>query len=172
MRAKKQDGIRNLCAVAVHLRQTMEVNAATKFAIRTVLREAINKSNENYKGNNNRKNCRYISIAATQQLLKEPNAALLSDHAIPVGRSLEEFEKMGERTIDGVVELVARYATMVLITLEEDERLRAANLVKTMPKDWQDGHELLARYMYVGIDVRPNPAPGNTAGEGSAELKR
>ncbi len=46
MRVKNKAGIENLCAVAVHLRQTMPVNAATKFAIRTVLREAINKSNK------------------------------------------------------------------------------------------------------------------------------
>ncbi len=91
---------------------------------------------------------------------------MVSDHAIPVGVSLKAFEKLEERTVETVKELVAKYAIMVLITPAEDARLRAADLVKTMPKDWQDGHDLLARYLHVGIEVKPNPAFTDT-GEGS-----
>jgi hypothetical protein len=118
----------------------MPVNAATKYAIRTVLREAINKSNPEYKGNNNRKNCRYISLAAQQQLADDPTAPLVADHALPVSLSLREFEALRERSIDAAVALVAKYAIMVLVTRAEDTTLRAAGLVKCMPPDW-DGQE-------------------------------
>ena len=157
MRVDNSIGIRNLCAVALHLRQTMPKNSATNFAIRTVLREAINKSNPGYKGNINRRNCAYLSLAAEALLAANPGARLVADHAIPVSLSLREFEGLEQPSLDAVVALVARYAVMVLITLDEDARLRAAGLVKAMPSDW-DGQELLARYRQVGIPIKPGQA--------------
>lgn len=157
MRVDNTTGIRNLCDVAVQLRQTMPINAATKFAIRTVLREAINKSNAEYKGNVNRRNCRYISLAAEQKLALEPNAPMVADHAIPVSVSLREFDGLERLCTDTVVSLVAKYAVMVLITREEDGCLRRAGLVKSMPPDW-DGDELLARYRHIGVATKPNPS--------------
>lgn len=156
MRVDNLTGIRNLCAVAVHLQQTMPVNAATKFAIRTVLREAINKSNVNYKGNVNRKNCRYLSVAAEQCLVGDPKTPLIADHAVPVSVSLRGFEDLREVSLDSVVSLVAKFAVMVLITPEEDKSLCAASLVKCMPQNW-DGQDIFARYKCVGIKVKPNP---------------
>ena len=166
MRVDNSTGVRNLCAVAVHLRQTMPVNAATKFAIRTVLREAINKSNAEYKGNVNRKNCRYISTAVQRQLSTDPAARLVADHAVPVSVSLRAFEGLEPLSIDSVVALMAKYTIMVLITPEEDEQLRQAGLVKSMPSDW-NGEELLARYRAVGIEVRPNLSFQPTASVGA-----
>lgn len=157
MRVDNSIGIRNLCAVALHLRQTMPKNSATNFAIRTVLREAINKSNPGYKGNINRRNCAYLSLAAEALLAASPDARLVADHAIPVSLSLREFECLEQPSLDALVALVARYAVMVLITLDEDARLRAAGLVKAMPSDW-DGQELLARYRQVGIPIKPGQA--------------
>jgi hypothetical protein len=161
MRADNPTGIRNLCAVAVQLRQTMPVNAATKFAIRTVLREAINKSNSKYKGNVNRKNCRYLSVAAEQRQIYDSKAILIADHAVPVSVSLRAFDDLQDLALDGVVLLVAKYTVMVLITPEEDERLRAAGLVKCMPLDWEQ--DILARYKHVGIEVKINPSFQPTA---------
>ena len=155
MRVDNATGVRNLCEVAVHLQQTMPESPSTKFAIRTVLREAINKSNAKYKGNDNRKNCRYISTAAERQLSTDPAARLVADHAVPVALSLREFEGLETHSIDIVVALVAKYTIMVLITPEEDKQLRQAGLVKSMPADW-NGEELLARYRAVGIEVKRN----------------
>lgn len=156
MRVDNLTGIRNLCEVALHLLRNMPVNAATKFAVRTVLREAANKSNPEYKGNNNRKNCRYVSAAAAP-LINDPNADLISDHAIPISVLIEEVYARPELSIDDLVLLVSQYSIMVLLTAAEDDRIATAGLVKKMPADW-DGQELLARYRSVGIGVHQNPA--------------
>ena len=155
-RVDNATGIRNLCAVALHLYEHMPVNAATKFAIRTVLREAVNKSNPEYKGNNNRKNCRYISLAA-EVLLSDANADLVSDHAIPISLLLKEFYAVGAHSLDELVALVGKYSLMVLITDAEDDRLAEDGLVKKMPDDW-DGQDVLARYATARITVKLNPA--------------
>lgn len=154
MRVDNLSGIRNLCDVAIHLISNMPVNAATKFAVRTVLREAVNKSNHEYKGNNNRRNCRYISVSAAP-LRNDPNSELVADHAIPISLLLKEVYAQPKITLDNLIELVGKYAVMVLITDTEDDALASAGLVKKMPIDW-DGKDLLARYKSVGIAVNPN----------------
>lgn len=156
MRVDNLTGIRNLCEVALHLLCNMPVNAATKFAVRTVLREAVNKSNPEYKGNNNRKNCRYVSVSAAS-LINDPNSDLVADHAIPISLLLKEVYEHPGLTLDNLVALVGKYAVMVLITDAEDDRLASAGLVKKMPSDW-DGQELLARYRSAEIVVHQNNA--------------
>ena len=156
MRVDNNTGIRNLCEVALHLLHNMPVNASTKFAVRTVLREAVNKSNPEYEGDNNRKNCHFISVSAAQ-LINDPNADLVADHAIPISLLLKEVYEHPGLTLDCLVTLVGKYAVMVLITDAEDDQLAAAGLVKKMPSDW-DGQELLARYRSAGIVVHPNNA--------------
>jgi hypothetical protein len=157
MRDDNTTGIRNLCAVAAHLRATMPTNAATKFAIRTVLREAINKSCPEYKGNINRKNVRHISVLA-KAALEMGDSKVIADHAIPVSISLLEVRSHEQgHSVDELVTLVAKYSTMVLITEEEDQKLRRAGLVKSMPENW-DGIDLFARYRHVGIQLVPPTA--------------
>lgn len=156
MRVDNATGIRNLCDVALYLLRNMPVNAATKFAVRTVLREAVNKSNPEYKGNNNRKNCRHVSAAA-ESLVNNTDADLVADHAIPISLLLKEVYAQGEITLDELVNLVGKYSIMVLITDAEDDRLAASGLVKKMPGDW-DGQDILARYKQIGIEVKPNPS--------------
>ena len=95
MRVDNSIGIRNLCAVALHLRQTMPKNSATNFAIRTVLREAINKSNPGYKGNINRRNCAYLSLAAEALLAANgismhSNSKETADKHVPWGMRCTE----------------------------------------------------------------------------------
>ena len=154
MRVGNTTGIRNLCAVAAHLLQTMAVNAATKFAVRTVIREAINKSCPEYKGNSNRRNVRYISSNARRAIdSNEPR--LIADHALPVSLALTDIYAQNLNTVDELVALVARFSTMVLITEREDNQLREAGLVKSMPANW-DGIDHLARYSHVGIEVSEN----------------
>lgn len=151
LRVDNRTGIRNLCAVAVHLLQTMPVNAATKFAVRTVIREAINKSCPDYKGNSNYRNVRYISTGA-QGDLEAGGGRLVADHAIPVSLALSKIYECNPSTTEQLVSLVREFSTMVLITENEDRRLRDAGLVKTMPIEW-DGKATLARYAHVGIEV-------------------
>jgi hypothetical protein len=156
MRVDNVTGIRNLCAVAAHLLQHLPVNAATKFAVRTVLRVAVDKSTPGYKGNNNKKNCQQISVAA-ERILNDKSAGLIADHAIPIGVLLKKVYDDQIKDVDGLVALVYRYAMMVLITKAEDKLLRKAGLVKAMPPDW-DGEDPFARYRGVGIQLKPNPS--------------
>lgn len=144
MRVDNATGIRNLCEVAQHLLRNMPVNAATKFAVRTVLREAVNKSNPEYKGNSNRKNCRHVSAAA-EPLVNNTDADLVADHAVPISLLLKEVYAQESLTLDALVNLVGKYSIMVLITDAEDDRLAARGLVNKMPGDW-DGQDILARY--------------------------
>jgi hypothetical protein len=128
-RADNATGIRNLCGTAIHLSGHMPDSAATKFAIRAVLREAVNKSNPEYKGNNNSKNCLFISLDA-EALPNDSLVDLVSDHAIPISLLIKEFYANKNHEIDQLVELVSKYAVMVLITEAEDDKLAAAGLIK------------------------------------------
>lgn len=161
MNVDNKTGIQNLCEVARSLLDTMPNNAATKFAVRTVLREAVNKSNPEYKGNNNRKNCRHVSVFA-EPLVTDADADLVADHAIPISLLLKEVYGRPGITLDQLVSLVGKYSMMVLITDTEDDKLAAAGLYKKMPNDW-DGEDVLARYKHVGIELRPNPSFQPTA---------
>lgn len=137
----------------------MPVNAATKFAIRAVLREAINKSSEGYRGNVNRSNCRHASHAVAERLDSEDNPLLVADHAIPVSIALREFESLRDPSPEQVADLLAKFATMVLVTPEEDASLRAVGLVKSMPPEW-DRNDVFARYAAAGIVVEPYAQAG------------
>lgn len=150
MRVDNKTGIKNLCEVAIHVRKNLPVNAATKFVIRTALREAINKSKKNYQGNINKKNCTYISENAKQNLIENPQADLIADHMIPVSLALREFESLNNLNIDAVVNLVSKYSNLALITRKEDTKLRELGLVKKMPQDW-DGEDIYARYRAAKI---------------------
>jgi len=156
MHADNVTGIRNLCAVAAHLLQTMPVNAATKYAVRTVLREAVNKSCPEYRGNDNKKNVRFISVAASHAL-DDSNERLVADHALPLSILLNSVYQRKLTDVDDLIRLVALHSVMALITKEEDDRLKSRGLVKTMPSSW-DSKDVLARYKHVGIELRPNPA--------------
>ncbi len=148
-------GIRNLCEVASVILKSMPVNAATTFAVRTVIREAVNKSSPSYKGNNNKRNVQFVSDAARPFLTSQ--GPTVSEHIIPISVLLNsKIYARAEPTIDteGLIQLVAQYSTMALITNEEDARLRQAKLQSSMPEDW-DGVDMFARYKAIGIVVSP-----------------
>jgi hypothetical protein len=155
LRVDNKTGIKNLCEVAIHVKNSLPINSATKFVIRTVLREAINKSRKNYKGNINRNNCSYISKNAKQFLSNDPGVKLIADHMIPVSLALREFESLEFLTIEAVVNLVSKYSNMALITKEEDNKLRELGLVKKMPQDW-DSEDIFARYDVAKITIITN----------------
>lgn len=48
--------------------------------------------------------------------------------------------------------LLPLYSNIVIVTEEEDRRLREAKLTSCMPKDW-DGVDIFARYKVVGIEI-------------------
>ena len=164
MKVNNATGIRNLCEIAAHLLQTMPVNAATKFAVRTLLREAVNKSCPGYRGNDNKKNVRYVSLAA-RQALKHGKGPVIADHAVPLSVLLDKVYRRKKIDTDQLVRLVSAYSCMVLITRDEDTCLRNAGLVKSMPPDW-DTKDVLARYSHAGIRIRPN-LPVNPKRSGS-----
>ena len=157
MRTSNNIGIKNLCEVAHHILKKMPINAATKFAVRTIIREAVNKSNPGYKGNNNRKNCRYISSGA-KSLTSNKKEDLVADHAVPISLLLEEIYKEKDSiTLDQLVKLLEKYSAMTLITRNEDNLLIEKGLAKKMPIGW-DGEDIFARYKEAGIEVEPNPS--------------
>lgn len=154
-RVNNEQGIRNLCEVASVLLTSMPVTAATTFAVRTVLREAVNKSNANYRGNNNRLNVRYVSAGA--RALQNPQGSTVAEHMLPISVLLNTHvyaDVNPAHDTDALVRLVGQFSTMALITHEEDARLRAAKLQSSMPQDW-NGADLFARYTAVGIEVMP-----------------
>lgn len=150
-----EQGIKNLCEVASMILKQMPVNAATTFAVRTVIREAANKSNTNYKGNNNKRNVRFVSDAASPFLTSQ--GPTISEHIIPISVLLNSRIYAASNPITdtaALIQLVSQYSNMALITDEEDALLRQAKLQSKMPDDW-DGVDIFARYKAVGIVVRP-----------------
>ena len=148
-----EQGIRNLCEVASFLLSGMPVNAATKFAVRTVLREASNKSRKHYRGNNNKLNASFASVAAAAT----DSTNVIADHAVPLSLMLDRIYSNSDWSTDQLVELVREYSTIVLITPDEDRALLESGLKKHMPQDWC-GKNILARYEHLGIKVRPYTA--------------
>jgi len=143
-----EQGILDLCEVAATILRQLPVNAASKFAVREVLRLASNKSRKHYRGNNNKLNASYASVCAT----KAGPETLIADHAIPLSLMLEMVYIGTEWSKELLAALVRKYSTIVLITRDEDAALLAAGLKKRMPADW-DGEDVLARYHHVGLDV-------------------
>ena len=153
-----EQGIRNLCDVATHILRTMPINAATTYAVRTVIREAVNKSNANYRGNVNNRNVRYASAAARPYL--HSKGPTISEHVIPISVLLNNRVYTvcnPVRDTDGLMQILSQYAEMALITTQEDALLRQASLHNKMPDNW-DGNDSFARYKAVGIEVSTVPA--------------
>jgi len=154
-------GIRNLCEVASLVLRTMPVNAATTFTVRTLMREAVNKSNSSYRGNDNKKNVRYVSAAAVPHLAQK--GPVVAEHLIPISVLLNSRLYAAVDPVvetDALVHLAKQYANMALISVEEDALLRKHKLQSTMPANW-DGADLFARYRAVGIEVFPIEEIGN-----------
>jgi hypothetical protein len=154
-RVSNETGIRNLCEVASHVLRIMPVNAATTFTVRTLMREAVNKSNPNYRGNDNKKNVRYVSSAAVPHLGQK--GPVVAEHLIPISVMLNTrlYAAVDPVTeTDALVRLAKQYANMALISEEEDALLRKHKLQSNMPANW-DGADLFARYRAVGIKVFP-----------------
>lgn len=154
-RVSNEAGIRNLCEVVSQVLRSMPVNAATTFTVRTLMREAVNKSNPSYRGNDNKKNVRYVSTAAVPYL--DQKGPVVAEHLIPISVMLDFRLYVAVDPVtetDALVHLAKQYANMALISAEEDALLRKHKLQSKMPANW-DGVDLFARYRAVGIEVFP-----------------
>ncbi len=77
---------------------------------------------------------------------------LVYDHAIPFSYLQAELLSLSDVTVDSVEATLRKFSTIVLITKEEDDRLRKAGYGHKMPEDW-DGIDPLARYRAAGIEL-------------------
>lgn len=90
---------------------------------------------------------------AARQGINPPRG--VEEHAVPISLFNRKFiAELDNMTPESVVAMAEGHAAIVQITREEDERLRRAGLVKTMPVDW-DGEDIYARYHAVGIEIAP-----------------
>jgi hypothetical protein len=139
--------VRNLCEVASLILQKMETNAATKSVVRDVLRAAADAVNRD------RSKKRLISENAGAARANGLHKGQPKDHAVPLAVMLEEIEIKGVKDVDGLIDVVTRFAVVVEISKDEDKRLREAGLKDQMPRDWKEGGDLFARYRHVGIKI-------------------
>jgi hypothetical protein len=151
--SEEKRNVRMFCELAADLLKMQPRNAATSYAIRTILRAAINKSCPNYHGNNNKKNVRYQSLSAAKASKENQSDQTVVDHAMPVAHLLEHIRTHNLTDANELFTLVPKYSIMVLITKEEHRRLeKDHDLKKTMPVGW-DGQDILARYRTAGIEL-------------------
>lgn len=80
---------------------------------------------------------------------------LVYDHAIPFKLLQDELLGLADVTVQRVRGVLDRYGAIVLITKEEDRRLRKAGLGSRMPMGCGP-RDVLARYRAVGIEVVEN----------------
>lgn len=146
-KVSNQAGIKQLCELALFIKFNREVNSATTFAIRTLLREAVNKSVKKYKGNINSKNCDYISVRASKA-----RKELVADHALPISVLLSKFYN-SNWSLDKTILELKKYNTTVLITKDENSELNKLGLSKKMPADW-NGKDKFQRYSSAKIKIK------------------
>jgi hypothetical protein len=87
------------------------------------------------------------SKAATGRPLSE----CVVEHAVPQMEIVNWLMDLEPLTQAGVVELLERYFTVMLVTQEEHARLNASGLRSRMPRGWNRS-DVYARYAVVGIE--------------------
>lgn len=80
---------------------------------------------------------------------------VIYDHAIPFRGLQKELLQLDPVTPEAVFEILSKYETIVLITAEDERRLRRVGLSSKMPDGW-DGKDALARYKAAEIEVIDN----------------
>jgi len=150
MNISNQEGIRNLCAIASKILKECDVNAATKFAVRTVLREAVNKSCPRYRGNNNKLNVKYVSVKANLEIKRKSGRKLVADHVVPLSLLFQDIYDKKVMETNELIIICKDYSDMCLITKQEDINLTNLKLKQKMPVDW-DKKDKLARYKAAEI---------------------
>lgn len=77
-------------------------------------------------------------------------SSTIREHPVPVSELNKRLAKID--TAEEMMALLPLYSNIVIVTEEEDRRLREAKLTSCMPKDW-DGIDIFARYKVVGIEI-------------------
>jgi hypothetical protein len=78
-------------------------------------------------------------------------APVRSEHVYPLNLLTRDL-LAAEPTVEAFGRIVAERLVLAVITVEEDERLSAAGLSRSMPAGW-DGHDPFDRYRAAGLDV-------------------
>ena len=90
-------------------------------------------------------------IPRSKAALGLPLHECVVEHAVPQMAIVNWLMDLDPLTSEGVVDLLKRYFTVMLVTQEEHARLNASGLRSTMPSDW-DSTNVYARYEFVGIE--------------------
>ena len=85
-----------------------------------------------------------------------PLGDCIVEHVVPQMVIVNQLMDMAEPTTPSITALLKRLFRVMLVTREEDARLRASGLRSVMPDGW-DGADVFARYAEVGI----KPAEGH-----------
>ncbi len=92
-----------------------------------------------------------VNLPRSQSATDKPISDLVVEHVVPqmvIVKMLMDMEDIDKKSIE---ELLCKYFHVLVVTKEEDKRLRSSGLRSTMPDDW-DGENVWARYDVVGID--------------------
>jgi hypothetical protein len=118
----------------------MEINAATKYAVRTMLRAACSKAKTSYVSKE------------VQRRKGEKKTNVIRDHAIPLSVMLDKIYSIRLHSTDELLGLVNTHSVTAEITSDEDKQLHECGINRCMPKNW-DGKDVLARYQCAGIEL-------------------
>lgn len=138
------------CEIASVLCNEIGLNSHAWFYIRTAIREA-SKRVTTQKGS--RRNVATIiskDVHSVIQNKQEHNFIL--EHVVPVSYLTELVIKLPKITKESIAEVLLKWATLSVITIEEDKKLSLFKLSRNIPADW-DGKDKFARYKKAGIEI-------------------
>jgi len=92
----------------------------------------------------------YTSLSAQKSM----NQDVIKEHVIPHKVIMNMLTNLENPNHKAIYNIVSKYFIICRITKDEDERLRIAKLVSSMPDDWTiETGSVFARYEKVGIEV-------------------
>jgi hypothetical protein len=81
---------------------------------------------------------------------------LIHEHVVPRKIIREKLFALRKPSVTSVKRVLEKYCIGVVVTKEEDDRLRDLRLHASMPEDW-DKKDVWARYKKADIRVTPQP---------------
>lgn len=107
------------------------------------------------KNGNKTQSARYASLEALEA--PKGRGLIVYDHSVPFRYQVDELMALKHIMPITVKKVLLRYGVAALITKEQDARLAAMGLGRSMPDDW-DGTNPLSRYQSAGIEITENPS--------------
>ena len=126
-----------------------DISYGTKYA---VLNEVVWVWSEFY---GKHKGCPWISVEAAKVA---DERALIHEHVVPKKQLITALFALCDATPDVIYDYLQSHCIGVLVTKDEDERLRKAKFTSSMPADW-DQEDVWARNKNVGIEVLMRHTP-------------